>query len=410
MCCNSNKQKAKPYYEMQDIFNLYANEYKLNHKLTSEQKRAITDISNCRTSKLGYNAKQCSNCKDIEFSYNSCRNRNCPKCQGQKRFQWIQERLKRTLDVPYYHTVFTVPNQLFDIAIYNQKIFYNLLFKCSSDTLKQFAQNTKYWDMSHIQYDQNSKQNIKLSFFGILHTWGQTLVYHPHIHFICAGAGLINDEIIEPKYNSKFLFPVKAMSKVFRGKLIQSIKKVYYSNSLQLDKRFDDTRFFESFIDNIVNRKWVVYSKSQFKSSTKIVEYMSRYTHRTAIANSRILSIDNNIIRFKYKDYKDNHKNKTMKLKASEFIKRFLYHIPPKRYYRIRYYGVIQKLSTIKNKKIIIKDNKTSQNQNKLKCKKCKCETSEIVVVVNGVNKVVQGVMTPNILDIKQKVRFNDTS
>ncbi|HIP27004.1 MAG TPA: transposase [Flavobacteriaceae bacterium] len=401
----------KPYYELQDIFNKYSNKYRLNHKLTSEQKRAITDITSCRTSKLGFNARECSDCKNIEFSYNSCRNRNCPKCQGQKRFQWVQNRLKTTLNVPYYHTVFTVPNQLFDIAIYNQKIFYDLLFKCSSDTLKLFALNTKYWNFKEIEQSSNSKPDIKLSFFGILHTWGQTLVYHPHIHFIVAGAGIIKDEIVEPKYNSKFLFPVKAMSKVFRGKLIQGIKKAYYGNKLELDKRFEIKGFFESFIDNIVNRKWVVYSKSQFQSSAKIVEYMSRYTHRTAISNSRIISIGNNTIRFKYKDYKDRSKIKTMKLSDNEFIKRFLYHIPPKRYFRIRYYGVIQKLSTIKNKKIIIKDNKTSQNKpTKPKCKKCQCETSEIVVILNGVNKVIQGLMTPTILNLKREVKFNDSS
>jgi hypothetical protein len=247
---------------------------------------------------------------------------------------------------------------------------------------------------------------------------GQTLVYHPHIHFIVAGAGIINDEIVEPKYNSKFLFPVKAMSKVFRGKLIQGIKKAYYKNELQLDDKFNNVGFFENFIDNIVNRKWVVYSKSQFQSSAKIVEYMSRYTHRTAISNSRIISINNNIIRFKYKDYKDNSKQKIMKLTANEFIKRFLYHIPPKRYYRIRYYGVIQKLSTIKNKKIIIQNHtkENIQEQNSLikpiepKCKKCQCTTSEVIVVVNGDNKIVQGLMTPTILNLKKEINFNDST
>jgi len=434
MCSNTDKQtdkqNKKPYYEIQDIFNLYADDYIKNNKITTEQKRAITSIVNCRTSALGYNARQCSDCKNIEFSYNSCRNRNCPKCQGQKRFQWIKDRMKTTLDFPYYHTVFTVPNQLFDIAIFNQKIFYNLLFKCASDTLKQFAQELKWWDLKNTDYNDDNKPDIKLSFFGILHTWGQTLVYHPHIHFIVAGAGIINDEIIEPKYNSKFLFPVKAMSKVFRGKLIQGIKKAYYKNELQLDNRFYNVGFFENFIDNIVNRKWVVYSKSQFQSSAKIVEYMSRYTHRTAISNSRIISIsqtthrdstslhDNNIIRFKYKDYKDNSKQKIMKLTANEFIKRFLYHIPPKRYYKIRYYGVSQKLSTIKNKKVIIQNHtkENIQEQNSLikptkpKCKKCQCTISEVIVVVNGDNKIVQGLMTPTILNLKKEINFNDST
>ena len=160
----------KPKYEIQDIFNLYADDYIKSHKITSEQNKAIKDISNCRTSSFGYNARQCNGCGNIQFSYNSCRNRNCPKCQGNKRYDWIQKRLKTTLAVPYYHTVFTVPNhQLFEIALYNQKIFYDLLFKCASDTLKQFAKDLKWWDLKDTNYDE---PDIKLSFFGVLHTWG----------------------------------------------------------------------------------------------------------------------------------------------------------------------------------------------------------------------------------------------
>jgi hypothetical protein len=414
MCSIPQKPYYKPNYEIQDIFNLYGDEYIANHKLTSVQKKAITDIKHCRTSVLGYNARECCDCKNIEFSYNSCRNRNCPKCQGLKRFQWIEDRLKTTIDVPYYHTVFTVPNQLFDIAIYNQRIFYDLLFKSASDTLKLFGRDSKYWDMKEIQQDDRKQPKIDLAFFGILHTWGQTLVYHPHIHFIIAGCGIIGDTIVEPKYNSKFLFPVKAMSKVFRGKLIEGIKKAYYKNELQLDKRFDDNRHFESFIDHVVKRKWVIYSKSQFKNSQKIVEYMSRYTHRSAISNSRIVSIENNTIRFRYKDYKDNSKIKTMKLPSDEFIKRFLYHIPPKRYYRIRYYGAVQRLPKIKNEKIVtIKENNNQENPDKPtkpKCKKCQSTKSETIVVVDGNQKVVQGIITPKILALKKEMKFNDTS
>ena len=414
MCSISQEPNFKPSYELQNIFNLYADDYIKKHKLTSVQKRAITDIRNCRTSVLGYNAKECCECHNIEFSYNSCRNRNCPKCQGLKRFQWIEDRLKTTINVPYYHTVFTVPNQLFDIAIYNQKIFYDLLFKSASDTLKLFGRDSKYWNMRDIEYDDKNKPKIDLAFFGILHTWGQTLVYHPHIHFIVAGAGIIGDKIVEPKYNSRFLFPVKAMSKVFRGKLIEGLKKAYYANKLKLDKEFGDKRYFESFIDNVVKRKWVVYNKSQFNSSQKIVEYMSRYTHRTAISNSRILSIQNNTIRFKYKDYKDNNKIKIMKLSSDEFLKRFLYHILPQRYYRIRYYGVVQRLSKIKNEKIVIIQNSENpvnhDKPTKPKCKKCQSIKSETIVVVNGKQKVVQGLLTPRILTLKRELKFDDSS
>ena len=415
MCKIEDKQSDnKPKYEIQDIFNQYSDKYISTHNTTLDQRKAISDIINCRTSTLGYNAKQCNGCGDITFSYNSCRNRNCPKCQGDKRHEWINARLKTTLDVPHYHTVFTVPNQLFDIAIYNQKIFYDLLFKCAADTLKLFAKDLKWWDIGALKYDINNPPKIDLSFFGVLHTWGQSLVYHPHIHFIVASAGIINNTtIVNSKYKSRFLFPVKAMSKVFRGKLIQGIKKAYYKDELFLTDDLKSKLQFESFITNIANRKWVIYMKSQFPTSKKIVEYLSRYTHRTAISNSRIISIDNNIIRFSYKDYKDNSKIKMMKLSANEFIKRFLYHIPPKRYFRIRYYGKIQKLSTINNKLITHKTEDEIQKrnkQNKPQCKKCKDSESKVIIVVDRYNKVIQGLMTLEILERKQKAKFNDTT
>ena len=404
------KNDNKPRFEIQDIINLYGDDYIKNHKLTGQQIKAMRDISNCRTSTLGYNARQCSGCNNIEFSYNSCRNRNCPKCQGSKRYDWIKARLKTTLDVPYYHTVFTVPNQLFEIAIYNQKIFYDLLFKCASDTLKLFAKDLNWWDLNDTKFNEQNKPTIKLSFFGVLHTWGQSLVYHPHIHFIVAGGGIVDDTIVEPKYKGKFLFPVKAMSKVFRGKLIQGIKKAYYKNDLYLNDDMKNNLQFENFIDYITNHKWVIYMKSKFPNSKKIVEYLSLYTHRTAISNSRILSINNNIVRFKYKDYKDNSKLKIMKLSSNEFIKRFLYHIPPKRYFRIRYYGISQKLSKIKNIKVIINNITNQDNPSKLKCKKCQCDKSDTILVVNRYKKVVQGVMTPNILNLKKEINLNDSS
>ena len=397
----------KPKYEMQDIFRLYGDDYIARHKLNSMQLKAIQDISECRTSALGYNAKECSDCKNIEFAYNSCRNRNCPKCQGDKRYDWIEKRLKTTLDVPYYHTVFTVPNQLFEIAIYNQALFYDILFKSSSETLKLFGNNLKWWDVDETTLG-DKKPKIDLAFFGILHSWGQTLVYHPHIHFVVAGGGIMGDTMLAPKYNSKFLFPVKAMSKVFRGIFMAKIKKAYYDGKLRVDDTLKDSKAFENYIDNLVSRKWVIYMKSQFKSCTKIVEYMARYAHKSAIANSRIVSIDNNEIRFKYKDYKDNSKTKIMKLSSDEFIKRFLYHIPPKRFFRIRYYGAIQRVAKIEGIKTIeIKPQRTNEKQ---KCKKCKCEDIQTVVVVDRYTRVVQGVMTSKILTQKEEISFNDSS
>jgi len=214
--------------------------------------------------------------------------------------------------------------------------------------------------------------------------------------------GIMGDTLLQPKYKSKFLFPVKAMSKVFRGIFIKRVKEAYYDGSLEVHDELKDERVFENYINNLVSRKWVIYMKSQFQTSAKIVEYMARYTHKSAIANSRIVSIDNNIIRFRYKDYKDNSKNKIMKLSSDEFIKRFLYHIPPKRFFRIRYYGVVQKLKKLTNIKII--EIQPQQTKLKPKCKKCKCEDIQTVVVVDRYTRVVQGLLTPNIVEQKQEV------
>lgn len=403
---SDENRSYKPKYEMQDIFRLYGDDYIARHKLNSMQLKAIRDISMCRTSAMGYNASECGNCKNIKFAYNSCRNRNCPKCQGDKRYDWIEKRLQTTLDTPYYHTVFTVPNQLFEIGIYNQKIFYEILFKSSADTLKQFAQNLKWWDVDETTLG-DEKPKIDLAFFGILHSWGQTLVYHPHIHFVVAGGAIIKNSLVQPKYKSKFLFPVKAMSKVFRGIFISQLKRAYYDGRLEVHEELKDSRLFENYIDNLVSRKWVIYMKSQFKSSQKIVEYMARYTHKSAIANSRIISIDNNTIRFRYKDYKDSSKTKVMKLSSDEFIRRFLYHIPPKRFFRIRYYGVIQKLKKLDNIKTL--EIQPQQKQLKPKCKKCKCSDVQTVVVIDKYERVVLGLMTPSIVKQREEIKIYDS-
>ena len=202
------------------------------------------------------------------------------------------------------------------------------------------------------------------------------------------------------------MFPVKAMSQVFRGIFIAKLKRAYYDAKLEVHNELKDTRLFENYIDHLVSRKWVIYMKSQFKTSQKIVEYMARYTHKSAIANSRILSINNNIIRFKYKDYKDSSKHKIMKLSSDEFIRRFLYHIPPKRFFRIRYYGAIGKIAKMKSIQTI--EIQPQHTRVKPKCKRCKC-TDIYTVVVDRHKRVVYGVMTPNILSQKKKVLRYDS-
>jgi hypothetical protein len=336
-------------YEVADIFRLYGDQYLGNHQLTERQHKAFNDIIGCRTQAMGFHVDQCDLCGYTEPSYNSCRNRNCPKCQGSKQIKWVQDRLNDLLPVTYFHAVFTIPNQTFNIAIYNQKIFYDLLFSCSAETMKQFAGNAKWWDLS--EYDEPfESMDIQPGFFSTLHTWGQTLSFHPHIHIIAAGGGIRNNsEWVWPKYGKKFLFPVKAMAKVFRGKYIEGLKTAYYNDELQLPGQlevFKNPRVFETWINDLVNRDWVSYCKAPFDGPGQVIEYVGRYTHRVAINNHRIQSIEDGKVTFRYKDYKNDGKKRNITLDAEEFITRFLHHVLPKRFHRLRHYGFLSNGNT----------------------------------------------------------------
>ena len=331
----------KTGHELADIFRLYGEAYRLSHKLTSEQLKAMHDIEFCRTMVFGHHVDKCDKCGHLEKGFNSCRNRNCPKCQSSVQMQWVQDRLDNLLPVPYYHVVFTLPNQVFPIAIYNQKLVYDLLFASVAATLKTFGRDEKWL-------------GADIGFTAVLHTWGQTLVHHPHIHIIIPAGGLNADgEWIAAEYGERFLFPKDALADVFQGKFIAGLKKLYYDGELELPgslaERFADVDEFEGWIDTLVTHRWVAHIESPMIGPEAVVRYLGRYTHRTAIGNSRILSIDNGQISFKYKDYADDNKQKVMTLSADDFITRFLYHIPPKGYHRIRHFGFLTNGQAEKN-------------------------------------------------------------
>ncbi len=337
---NSKETKiSRPKFEIADILRLYLSDFLKRHKLSAWQYSVVKAILSCRTFILGGHRRRCTDgdCDHEDQSYNSCGNRHCPKCQGKAKLIWLKKRSEELLPIPYYHVVFTIPHLFNDLILYNKKTCYDLLFKASSLTLQKFSKDPKYL-------------GAQMGFFGILHTWGQDTSFHPHIHFMVSGGGLGFDKdgnecwIPAPK-NAKFLFPVKAMSKVFRGIFVSSLKKAYYADKLVIPssrKELSDPMFFESLLDQAASRKWNVFAKKPFAGPEQVLLYIGRYTHRIAISNHRIQSIENGLISFEYIDYKDKiNPKKVMTLSADEFIRRFLCHVVPKGYHRIHMYGFL---------------------------------------------------------------------
>jgi len=320
-------------YEVADIFRLYGQDYLSKNKLTRRQYAVMSAVQNCRTASYGYHVDQCSACGHIEQAFNSCRDRHCPKCQGISRKKWIDARLKDILPVPYYHAVFTLPHFLNNVISYNKRVIYELLLSSSSETLLTFGRDTKWL-------------GGEIGFYGILHTWGQTLWPHVHVHYVVAGGALSDGgRWIKPEHDDKFLFPVHALSKVFRGKFIQGLKAAFACDRLKLPQRLSHLSAedrFEHWIDQLVSRNWVVYCKRPFADAASVVRYIGRYTHRVAISNNRIIDVKNNDIRFLYKDYKASRVTwRQIALKSDEFIRRFIWHVLPNRFHKIRHYGFL---------------------------------------------------------------------
>ena len=316
--------------EVQDIFLRYGKDYRARHKLTLVQHKAMSAIQKCRTSQLGGHKEVCDRCGHTRISYNSCRNRHCPKCQALAKERWIENQKSNLLDVGYFHVVFTIPDTLNSMVFQNQKAVYTILFKTVAETLDELASDKKYL-------------GAKIGFSSILHTWGQNLMHHPHIHCIVPGGGLSS---IGKWVNirKKFFIPVKVLSRKFRGKFLYHLKQLYYQNKLEFhgsQTYLSDNKDFEKLLSSLYNKEWVVYCKPPFKNAACVVEYLGRYTHRVAISNKRIVSIEKDTVTFKWRDYRDNSKQKFMTLSADEFIRRFLIHILPSGFMKIRHYGLL---------------------------------------------------------------------
>ena len=316
--------------EIQDILAHCGEEYKSSHNISYEQEKAVNALLKCRTSQLGGHTSVCDDCGNIQVSYNSCRNRHCPKCQTLQKERWIEGRKHDLLNVPYFHVVATIPDNLHGIFLQNQGLCYNLLFKAVSQTLKELAADRKYL-------------GAEIGFSGILHTWGQNLMYHPHIHLIVPGGGLDKLGGWVPS-KKKFFLPVKVMSRKLRGKFLALLREAFKSGGLHF---YGDIKCLElpgpfgQLLAPLYHKEWIVYCKPPFKTAATVVEYLGRYTHRVAISNNRILGMENDTVSFKWRDYKDNNKWKVMTLGAGEFIRRFLTHVLPQGFMKIRHYGLL---------------------------------------------------------------------
>lgn len=330
--------------EIQDILLAYGDDYISKNTITYIQQKVLNALMKCRTSALREHTTLCEDCGHLQISYNSCRNRHCPKCQTLSKEQWIENQKYNLLDVGYFHVIMTVPDVLNPLILQNQKTCYNILFQAVSQTLKELSAAPKYL-------------GAQIGFTSILHTWGQNLMFHPHIHCIVPGGGL-NDLGRWIPTHKKFFLPAKVVSRKFRGKFLALLKEAFLNGVLEFHgqiKHLGSLQEFERFLTPLYQKDWVVYCKPPFKKSSAVVEYLGRYTHRVAISNNRIIDIKDGNVTFKWRDYKDHNKWKVMTVTAEEFIRRFLLHVLPSGFTKIRHYGLLgnrnktEKLKVCKN-------------------------------------------------------------
>jgi hypothetical protein len=319
--------------EVADIFRQYGPDYRRSHRVPRTHRRAMSAIEACRTSLLGGHKERCDNndCSYIKISYNSCRNRHCPKCQFLRKEKWIEARCEDLLPIWYFHVVFTIPAELNPLVFSNQKVAYNLLFRSVSETLLTLSNDPKHL-------------GARTGFIGILHTWGQNLMDHPHIHCIVTGGGLSSEGSRWVSCRKNFFIHVKVLSSLFRGKFLDYLKDTFASGDLIFPGSIGylkDPNVFERFIRQFKQKKWFVYCKPPFNGVEGVLQYLSRYTHRIAISNHRILKLEDGKVSFLWRDYSDDDKEKIMTLNAHEFIRRFLLHVLPDRFVKIRHYGLL---------------------------------------------------------------------
>jgi hypothetical protein len=334
---------ARPHLEVADIFCARGREYRTVHRghLSLGQLKAMSAIERCRTAELGGHRLRCEKCETESIAYNSCRNRHCPKCQARAAERWLEARRADLLPIPYFHVVFTLPEALRGIAHQNKAIVYDLMFKTVAETLLTIAADPKHL-------------GAKIGITAVLHTWGSSLVHHPHIHCIVTGGGLRPAQGLRPAdtdqkdewaaCRNNFFLPVKVLGARFRNRFLQALRTAHNQGDLQFfgeQKILQDPGWFDEHLRTLKKIDWIVYAKKPFAGPEAVLTYLSRYTHRIAISNRRLVAFDDRGVTFRYKDYRDGKTRwKSMTLRTDEFIRRFLQHVLPKGFHRIRHYGL----------------------------------------------------------------------
>jgi len=315
---------------VQDIFHRFYPAYLEQYTPSAIQAKTAHNIMNCKTGAYGANASTCTECGSVQIHYNSCRNRCCPMCQAIPKEQWVDARREDVLDAPYFHIVFTLPEDLNPLILSNQKLLYNALYQAASATLSELTADIKYL-------------GAKIGYINILHTWGSEMNYHPHIHSIVLGGGLsVQNEWKDNGDN--FFLPIQVVSKVFKGKYMGELKRLWKEEKLQFHgtaEKYRNHYNFKELVDICYTKDWAPYCKKTFNGAQSVIDYLGKYTHRIAISNHRIICMEENNVTLHVKDYRNNGQWKELTLTGIEFIRRFLMHVPPKRFVRIRHYGLL---------------------------------------------------------------------
>ena len=328
---------ARPLLEVADVIKSHGEAFlqKYGRHVTATQKKALRDLARCRTSALGGHVRRCLDCGHGEIAYNSCRNRHCPKCQGLSRARWLAREARYLLAVEYFHVVFTLPRELGELARTNASALYNLLMSSAAETLREVSANPQ-------------RLGAQVGVLMVLHTWGQNLHHHPHVHCVVTGGGLSCNAkgVVDasPRWVScrpGFFLPVRVLSRLFRGKLLAGLRKLHAQGQLHVPASLQEATAFAAWLSPLYPKEWVVYAKPPFGGPEQVLKYLARYTHRVAISNHRLVKLADGQVTFRYRDYADSRKEKLLTLSAEEFLRRFVTHVLPKGFMKIRHYGLL---------------------------------------------------------------------
>ena len=321
----------RPLLEVAEIFRQHGSSFRLTHALSPEQRRVMRAIEVCRTSVLGGHVDQCDACSYQRISYNSCRNRHCPKCQSLARARWLEARLVDLLPVPYFHVVFTLPEQLAALALQNQRVVYNILFATAAKTLRTIAADPKHL-------------GAEIGFLAVLHTWSQTLRHHPHLHCVVPGGGLALEGTQWRSCRQGFFLSVNVLARLFRRLFLEALARAYEHQKLNFhgtSAYLSEPLAFKRLLASLRACEWHVYAKPPFGGPAQVLAYLGRYTHRVAISNQRLLALRDGQVTFSWKDYARGNQQRSMTLSAAEFIRRFLLHVLPRGFQRLRQFGFL---------------------------------------------------------------------